>query len=145
MEKENYFSGSKFVTELTPKDFNSIETWKLKDKKCAIILFYAPWCPFCKEMKKVWEELGEKAAFFDVYAMNCEKHMKFCNKIREDNPELISSYPTMVIYKEGSPVEKVGVEGSKRNVGNFIKACMRGCDRSYHYIPVPNKKKKEEC
>lgn len=142
MQKQDFFSSSKFVTELTPKDFDPVSTWKLKkDDACAIVLFYVPWCPYCQAVKEAWQDLGEKAAFFDVYSMNCEKYSEFCSKIREDNPDLIVSYPTMIIYTNGSPTEKVGIDESKRTVKNFIKACMRVCDKSYHYIDPPKKKK----
>ena len=141
MEKQDFFSGSKFVTELSPKDFDSIEVWKLKEKKCAIILFYVPWCPFCKGIEKTWKELGEKAAFFEVYAMNCEKYKSHCNKIREDNQELITSYPSIIIYSKGSPVEKVGNSENERTTGHFIRACMRNCEHLYEGLPVPKKNK----
>ena len=127
-EKNNYFAGSRFVTELTPSDFDSIATWKLKDKHaCSIVLFYAPWCYYCKKMKGMWEDLGEEAAFLNVYAMNCEMNSLHCNKIREDNPELIKSFPTMIIYTNGNPTEKVGTNENNRTVGKLMKDCMRVC------------------
>ena len=124
---EDYFSSSSFVTELTAKDFDPVETWKLQNHKCSIVLFYAPWCPYCKAVENVWNELGEMAAFFDVCAFNCEKNKKHLQKIQHDMPELVGGFPTMIIYEKGDPVEKVGTSESERTVATFVKACMRAC------------------
>ena len=35
----SYFEGNRFVKELSPEDFNPISSWKLKENKCAIVLF----------------------------------------------------------------------------------------------------------
>lgn len=126
---KNYFD-SKYVTELSPEDFVGTRTWSLKNQTCAIVLFYAPWCPYCKNMKSVWNELGKTAAFFNVYAFNCEKYKEYMNRIKEDMPELVNSYPTMLIYKQGEPVERVGEAQDQRNVGYFINTCMRACRES---------------
>jgi len=123
----SYFLQSKFVTELTPAQFEGVATWKLKNRKCAAVLFYADWCPHCKAIKTEWEKLGEMAAFFEVYAFNCAKYTKHTEKIREDMPGLIKSFPTIIFYSEGSPVESY--EG-ERTHPNFLKACMRVCKRS---------------
>ena len=126
-EDEDYFRSSKFVTELKPKDFDPVATWRLKNHKCSIVLFYAPWCPHCKSMKNVWNNLGEMAAFFDVCAYKCEKNRVHLDKINHDMPELVRGYPTMIIYENGDPIESVGHSHSERNVSYLIKACMRSC------------------
>jgi len=120
----SYFSHSKFVTELTPKDFEGVATWKLKERKCAAVLFYADWCPHCKEIKGEWEKFGEIAAFFEVYAFNCAKYTSHTDKIREDMPGLIKSFPTIIFYSNGEAMEAYRGE---RTYDNFLKACMRVC------------------
>ena len=126
MEKD-YFGDSKFVTELEPSDFDDVASWKLKKHRCSIVLFYAPWCPHCKMMKDVWNNLGETAAFFDVCAYNCEKNSSHLENIRNDLPELVRGYPTMVVYERGSPVENVGETQDGRTVGKLVESCMRAC------------------
>lgn len=125
-DKQNFFK-TKFVTELKPLDFDSKETWKLNNHKCSIVLFYAPWCPYCKNVKDEWLKLGKTAAFFDVCAFNCEKYRGHLDKIKEEMPGLIQGFPTMIIYEKGKPLEKTGTDETSRKAENFIKACMRTC------------------
>ncbi len=127
-DSTSYFDGSKFVKELSPKDFDSVSSWKLKKNKCAIILFYKPGCQYCKDIEPQWTALGETAAFFDVYALNAEKYKGHVAKIREEMPNLITSYPTIVIYQDGTPQEHYQ---GKREWRELTKACARACKREY--------------
>lgn len=126
MSDPSYFIDSKYVVELTPRDFEGASTWKLKDKKCSVVLFYADWCPHCKAIQSEWEKLGQIAGFVEVYAFNCAKHAKHTEKIREDMPGLITSYPTIMFYKNGSPVE--AYKGERKH-SNLLKASMAVCQR----------------
>nr|QBK85490.1 MAG: thioredoxin [Marseillevirus LCMAC101] len=129
-DSTSYFEGSRFVEELSPEDFDPVSPWKSKGNKCAIVLYYKPGCPHCKAVKDTWSKLGETAAFFDVYALNAEKHKAHVAKIREDMPNLITSYPTIIIYKDGSPQEHYQGE---RSVGKLTGACMRVCIKKYGF------------
>jgi thiol-disulfide isomerase/thioredoxin len=122
----SYFLRSKYVTELTPKEFEGVATWKLKDKGCAVVLFYADWCPHCKAIQSEWEKLGQIATFCEVYAFNCAKYTRHLQKIKEDMPEMIKSFPTIIFYSNGEPVETYRGE---RTHANFLKACMNVCQR----------------
>jgi thiol-disulfide isomerase/thioredoxin len=124
MSSESYFLKSKFVKELTPRDFDQIATWKLLNKKCSIVLFYANWCPHCKALIGVWEDLAKKAAFMEVVAFDCANHEAHMGKIKEDMPELVKGYPTIMFYSEGSPTEQYKGE---RDIKNLLKACMSSC------------------
>lgn len=119
---ESYFSGSSFVDELQPKDFDDVATWKLKSKKCTLVLFYAPWCPHCKAVKDVWIQLGKTAGFCDIASFNCEKYSGHLDKIRNDMPNLVKSFPTIIMYKNRNPTE---VHSGKRTLESFLDLCMR--------------------
>jgi thiol-disulfide isomerase/thioredoxin len=124
MESKDYFSKSKYVDELTPSDFEDISVWKLKNKKCSIVLWYAPWCPHCKALKETWEDLGKIATFINVLSFNCEKYKGHLSKIQEHVPELVRGYPTIIIYKNGEPDEHYSGERTSKNL---LKTCMRIC------------------
>ena len=123
----SYFEGNKYVTEITPRDFEEYATWKLKKKECSAILFYAPWCPHCKSVKTVWENLGKTAVFMDILAFNCEKYSEHLMSIKEDMPELVKGFPTIIFYKNGSPVESYADD---RTDSKLLKASMRVCQGS---------------
>ncbi len=126
----SFFKKCRFVKELTINDFDEVETWKLKKKTCCVILFYAPWCPYCQSVKETWCDLGEKAIFYKVRAVNCEKEQSLKNKIEEDMPELIKGYPTMIIYNNGEPSEQIGKTENDRDLASLISACTRVCSKN---------------
>lgn len=126
-DSESYFDKSKYVKELSPKDFNEKESWKLKSNKCTAVLFYAPWCPHCKNVSGAWEDLGKKATFFDICALNCEKYGDYFEKMKEDLPDLKGGYPTMIVYKNCEPSEMIGESSESRTLASFLKDCMRIC------------------
>jgi len=122
---EDYFGPSnKFVMELTPSDFDATTINNLKKPECGLVLFYAPWCGYCKAVKDEWVEAAKKTGFCDFMAMNCEKNKVWCLKVKEEYPDFIKSYPTIWVYKKGKPVEKY--EG-ERSPSSLISLCMRSC------------------
>lgn len=123
-QDKSFYDNSSFVTELVPQDFDPKATWKLKNRECSVVLFYCPWCPHCQHMQKEWEEFAKMNGFMNVYAFNCEKHKDQLIKIRNDMPQLVSSFPTIVYYKNGEPVEEYRGD---RTVSNFLKKSMEVC------------------
>ena len=116
----------KSVKILSPADFNSIESWKLKKQKCMIILFYVDWCPHCVKTKPLWNELATMNAFFDVAAFDCQKYSKHVEKMKQDTRrEIISGYPSIVVYQNGEPKH---VFKGERNLKNLMDVCMEVCN-----------------
>ncbi len=127
MDNHSYFAdepANKYVKELTPTDFDDTVTWKLKNGQCGAVLFYAPWCPHCKAVAPAWIKFGEKAAFMNIMAFNCEKYSPHLMKIKEDLPQLVTSFPTIIFYNQGHPDEQYRGD---RSDGALLKAGMRFC------------------
>lgn len=129
-ENDDYFAGSPFVCEITPKDFDTKVTYqptKGKSKNirgCTMILFYAPWCPYCKAVKDDWTEFAKVATFINVCALNCEKHKDHVHKMNidfqaEHGDRLVPSYPTIALYKGGKFIKKYDDERSVQKLLEF--------------------------
>ncbi|WP_442604202.1 thioredoxin [Paenibacillus sp. KN14-4R] len=80
------------------------DTFKESIRKTGITLvdFSAPWCPPCKVLLPILEELGqENRTNVSILKVNCD-----------DQPELASEYqvmsmPTVIVFQNGVPVEKL--------------------------------------
>jgi protein disulfide-isomerase-like protein len=82
-----------------------------------LILFFAPWCPHCKEVKPIFEELqkeysGDKKVKISIVNGDEDKE-----SIKSNN---VTSYPTIILKKNNVKDIYNGVR-SKKNFENFIK------------------------
>jgi thiol-disulfide isomerase/thioredoxin len=127
MEDQDYFGESRYVKELKPSDFDDYAPWLLKPHKYPIsgfVLYYAPWCPHCKLVQEPFIEAAKTSGFCDYMALNCEKQKNHKNKIVADMPHLIQGYPSIIVYKNGSPSH---VYTGERTTEGFLQECMKVC------------------
>ena len=130
-ENQDLFKDSKLIDELKPKDFDSIKTYKLKDKTVTLIYFYAPWCGYCQRSKDLIEQVADKITFVNIKSFNCEKNKSHANKMnidlnKDSNQSLVKGYPTIWLYKNQLPYKKFEQE---RTLENLIKFCMDNCKK----------------
>lgn len=132
-EDQSYFEDQTLIKELSPKDLSETEPFKLKNQELCIVMFYAPWCGYCKrsrepyiEFAKKCSSVGRKVGFINVFAFNCEKNLEITNKIKELSPGIIAGYPSVVYYYKGEPVEHF--EGD-RTLSALISQSTKVCSR----------------
>ncbi|RKP56853.1 thioredoxin [Cohnella endophytica] len=74
----------------------------IKQQGVTMVDFGAPWCPPCKVLKPILDELSEEnAGRVSVLEVNCD-----------DSPSIASEYgvlsmPTVIVFHNGEPVEKL--------------------------------------
>lgn len=100
--------------ELTDKNF---EKEVLESKVPVLVDFYSDWCPPCKIMLPVIEEIAEEF----------EGKIKVGKVNIDENKELVSQYsvmsiPTFIIFKNGDSVSRfMGAQSKERVVEEIEK------------------------
>jgi thiol-disulfide isomerase/thioredoxin len=83
-----------------------------------VVLFYAPWCGFCKDIKPTWKQL-EKSFPGRVVSVNSEKKPDLVKRFK------IDGFPTIYFCPKGQTSKSGAVlyEGdrSKKDLERFIK------------------------
>lgn len=99
------------VVALTNDSFKKIifnydlnKEWKYEGKKPAIIDFYADWCPPCRKLSPLVEEVArEYSGKIDVYKVNTDKERTLAQNLG------ITNLPTLLfIPAEGKPQITMG-------------------------------------
>lgn len=84
-----------------------------------VVDFFATWCGPCKMLAPVFEEasneIGEKAKFFKL---NVDEGGRIAQKYG------IAAVPTMIIFKDGVPVENLAGFMPKQNILNKVNSYL---------------------
>lgn len=112
------------VKQLSKKDFlekvynyekNPTE-WKFQSSRPCVIDFYATWCGPCKMLAPVFQEVGnefENKANF--YKIDIDESLDIARQFS------VSTVPTVIIFKNGEPVERLVGFMPKEHLASKIK------------------------
>lgn len=88
-------------------------------KGVVVVDFFATWCGPCKMLSPIYEALGnemvEKANFLKV---DIDQSIELAQKFE------VSTVPTMLIFKDGKPVDRLIGFMPKENLKNKIESYM---------------------
>ncbi|EGL15331.1 thioredoxin [Paenibacillus chitinolyticus] len=98
------------IVNVTDQSFKG----EVEGEGTVLVDFWAPWCGPCKMIAPVLEELAKE-----------EESLKIAKVNVDDNPESASrfgvmSIPTLIVFKNGQPVDKVVGFQSKDALKNVL-------------------------
>ncbi|MFD2610864.1 thioredoxin [Paenibacillus gansuensis] len=99
------------IVNVTDNSFGS----EVENSGTVLVDFWAPWCGPCKMIAPVLEELDKEIG----------EQVKIAKVNVDDNPESASrfgvmSIPTLIVFKDGQPVDKVVGFNSKDALKNVL-------------------------
>uniref|UniRef100_A0A2M4A5E6 Putative disulfide-isomerase tiga n=1 Tax=Anopheles triannulatus TaxID=58253 RepID=A0A2M4A5E6_9DIPT len=92
--------------QLTKKNFQSTI-----DAENVFVMFYAPWCDYCKKLAPIWAQLAEtrngvsSASSAKIARVDCTTDGDLCTQ------QEVSGYPTLKLFKMGTVVSEEGASG----------------------------------
>ncbi len=98
------------IVNVTDQSFKA----EVEGEGTVLVDFWAPWCGPCKMIAPVLEELDKEVDALKIAKLNVD-----------DNPESASrfgvmSIPTLIVFKDGQPVDKVVGFQSKDALKNVV-------------------------
>ena len=79
-----------------------------------LVDFYATWCGPCKMLAPVIDEIAEEESVAAIYKVEVDSLMDIAMKYS------VQSVPTLMIFKNGKPVDTLIGYHSKEEIINFI-------------------------
>lgn len=90
-----------------------------EDGKKSLVLFYAPWCPHCKDLMPTWEKLSDKhksRSDIVITKVDCEKEPEQATK------HGVEGYPTIVLFKGGKKVATFEDDRTESAIEKFLES-----------------------
>ena len=92
------------------KDFKKI----VSENKLVLVDFYATWCGPCKMLSPILEEVASEHDDVVVLKIDTDDNIDLAEQFS------VMSIPTMVLFKDGKPVNKKVGYAPKQDVLDFI-------------------------
>ncbi len=91
----------------------------VQSDKPVLVEFFAPWCVYCKRIgpayEKVAEAYGETMTVAKV-SIDDEKQLA--------RDQGVKSIPTLILYKNGEPIDSIIAPKSKAEIDQFIQQTL---------------------
>lgn len=100
------------VTKITKQNF---EAEVVQAKETVLIDFWATWCPPCKMLSPIIDELSEELTDVKVCKINTDEEPELAGKFN------IMHIPTMVIMEAGKEIRRTSGYMPKEDVKDFIR------------------------
>lgn len=84
----------KHLDETTFKEFTAQE-------ELTIVDFYATWCPPCKMLAPIMEEIAEQAKGYQVAKIDIDQAIDIANEFG------VMSIPTVIFFKKGEELQRL--------------------------------------
>jgi len=99
------------VNELTNENFNEI----IKSKDLVLIQVSTSWCNPCKILTPIVEEVSDTLTNVYFGKLDADANSDTANQLG------IRSVPTIIVYKNGEPVERLTGVQSKKKLTDLIE------------------------
>jgi thiol-disulfide isomerase/thioredoxin len=124
----DWFDGTS-VKLLKGSDFDDKEPWRLRQDRCAFVLFFADWCGHCKDFKPEYIKFADIAQFIRVRAVDTDSEQTLMERLGQQGPVKIEGFPTVWIYRQGEPYKEYnGPRTWQALLKEAKRVCSEKCD-----------------
>ena len=90
------------MSNLAELNENNFDDEVIKSDKLTVVDFWAPWCGPCRKLSPVLDEIaGEFEDKIKLVKVNTDENLKLAQRFS------ISALPSILIFKNGEPVERL--------------------------------------
>ncbi|OGX68682.1 MAG: thioredoxin [Paenibacillus sp. RIFOXYA1_FULL_44_5] len=79
-----------------------------------LVYFWAEWCPPCKRIAPILEELDKEITNLNIAKINVDENPAIPSRFT------VMSIPTLIVFKDGQAVDKVVGFQSKESLKNLV-------------------------
>ena len=73
----------------------------IEQKELTVVDFFAQWCPPCKMLAPIMEEIAQEADGYQVAKIDIDQAIDIANEYG------VMSIPTIIFYKDGQEIERL--------------------------------------